>query len=141
MFDHLDTVNGELRQFVKALDVDVLQGSAAAELIAKAVEGERLFAAVRLLATRRIDASVVGGEGSDRARTVWLAGTTGQTPTEAARDLEAADQLDGLAATEAALRDGDLSSSQVREVASGASADPTAEADLLDAARNASVHE
>ena len=135
MFDHLDTVNGGLRQFLDGLDVDGLSGGAAASLVEKAAEGERLCAAIRLLASRRIDAA------SDRARADWLAGVTGQTPFEAARDLEAADRLDGLAATERAVRDGALSAAQVREVAAGASADPTAEPELLDTARNASVHE
>jgi hypothetical protein len=135
MFDQLDTVNGDLRQFVEGLDLDGLDGAAAAELIAKAAEGERLCVGIRLLAARRLEAD------NERARANWLAGATGATPGEAARDLEASEQLTGLDATEAALRDGELSVAQAREVASGASADPAAEAELLDLARHASVSE
>src|SRR5215213_1893784 len=109
MFDHLDTLNGELRQFLKALDVDGLSGTGASELIAKAAEGERLCAGIRLLATRGLDETVVGGDGGERARADWLAGATGQTPSDAARDLETADRLDGLDATQSALRNGELS--------------------------------
>ncbi len=43
--------------------------------------------------------------------------------------------------TDQALRDGELSAEQAREVASGADADPGREQELLDTARNASVSE
>src|SRR5688572_25311204 len=124
MFDLLTSARRSLRQFSQALApgaMSPIEAKAAVESLARI---EKQAAGARLLLLSTFE----GG----RATVAWLAGETGQAPAEAAKDLDAAHALDGLGATEEALRNGELSADQVREVASGASADPDAEQELLD---------
>lgn len=101
---------------------------------------EKLAAGARLRAAKHIDQSAVGEDG-DGSKARWLAKRTGQTPKDAEKDLETSEKLDQLGATDEALRNGELSSTQAHEVTSGAGADPTAEIELLDTAKHASVPE
>ena len=63
-----------------------------------------------------------------------MAATSGTTVGQAAAVLETATRLDGLAGTEAALRQGELSSVQAAAITDAATADPHAERALLERA-------
>ena len=138
MFAHLEAALTELHGFNRDFDPDRLDGLSAAQVIERSAEIERLAVGIRLLAARRIDRTVTGAN-QDAAD--WLADATGQTKGDAAKDLETSEQLSDLGATEQAVRDGQLSADQAREVASASKDDPRAERDLLDTAQHASVAE
>ncbi len=72
-------------------------------------------------------------------RQEWVSRATGAPMGQAIGMLETAEQLSALPATEAALRDGQLSPAQARAITAAASADPAAEAELLASAPRASV--
>jgi hypothetical protein len=74
---------------------------------------------------------------SQRAHSV--AETTGETVGAAARTLETARALEQLPDTDTAFRAGELSETQAAEITSAATAEPSAEAELLEAAAATSV--
>ena len=77
--------------------------------------------------------------GGHRSAAHWVAEATGATVGVAARTLETARALEQLPETDAAFRAGQLSDVQAAEITSAAAADPSAEAELLDAADTTSV--
>ncbi len=139
-FAPLAEVEAGLRRFCADLDPDGLSSVQAAEGIERLAALDRLSAGARLRLVRRIDESVAGDEG-EGSKARWLAKHTGQSPKDAEKDLAASEKLGALQATDEALRNGELSPTQAHEVTSGAGADPTAELELLDTAKNASVPE
>ena len=126
--------------FLKGLEPERYTGAEAAEGIKEIAKLERLLAGARIRLAKRIDDSVSGAEGEDGPES-WLAKQTGQSPKDAAKDIDTSKTLDDLDATDEALANGDLSPTQAHEVSSAASADPSAEQGLLDTAKNASVPE
>jgi hypothetical protein len=140
MFDDLRSVATVLRRICRRLDPARFTAAQAAAAIDLLMVIERLAAGARLRLAKRIDDSVAGAEG-EGGRARWLAKHTGQDTKTAEKDLAASRQLDGLDATEEALRNGELSPTQAHEVTSGASADPAAEGRLLGTARDGSVAE
>ncbi|MET0158297.1 MAG: hypothetical protein ABW279_02305, partial [Acidimicrobiales bacterium] len=140
MFAPFTSLRQDLRKACRDFDPEVLTGPELTEAIDEFVGIEKLAAGARLRAAKHIDQSAVGEDG-DGSKARWLAKRTGQTPKDAEKDLAASEKLDELEATDEALRNGELSSTQAHEVTSGAGADPTAELELLDTAKNASVPE
>jgi hypothetical protein len=69
-----------------------------------------------------------------------IARKTGKSPSQAKRSLGTSQKLAKLPGTDNALRKGDLSADQADQVASGAAVSPEDEDDLLDTARNESMH-
>lgn len=126
--------------FLKGLEPDRYTGAEAAEGIKEIAKLEKLLAGARIRLAKRIDDSVAGAEGEDGPGK-WLANQTGQSPKDAAKDIETSEKLDDLDATDEALANGDLSPTQAHEVSSAAAADPSAEQGLLETAKNASVPE
>ena len=131
MFVALTTARQALCRFGHDVDVDALTPAEARAVVSECAAIEKAAACTRLRALRRVEAD---GETVD-----WLAKETGQSKRDAERDVETAGQV--LPATDEALRDGSLSADQAREVASGAAADPSAEQQLLDSARDESLAE
>jgi hypothetical protein len=122
-----------LRRFVAGFDPAALDGEQARELAEQAAEGERLLAAVRTLAAGRVAETAAWG-GGHRDAAAWMASVAGTTVGRARATIETAQRLRALPATADALRSGQLSDAQVELVASGATADPAAERQLLTAA-------
>ena len=129
-----------LGPFCRDLDGATLLPSRAASGIEDLERIKRLAAAAQLEMVRQVDESVVGDD-SEGARARWLAMRTGQSTRDAGRDIATAEALGRLPATEAALRNGELSAAQAHEVASAAVLDPSAEAGLLGLAREGSLSE
>ncbi len=126
--------------FLKALEPERYTGAEAAEGIKEIAKLERLLAGARIRLAKRIDDSVSGAEGEDGPES-WLAKQTGQSPKDAAKDIETSEKLDDLDATDEALANGDLSPTQAHEVSSAAATDPSAEQGLLETAKSSSVPE
>jgi len=130
------TLRTEILGVLADLRPETLSGDAAAAIvrdfatIEKAAATGRMFAAVRVAQT---DAWRGQGHGSAAD---WLAAQAGITVREAAAQLSTAKQAEQLPDTERAMRKGRLSPGQAGAVAGAASADPDAEASLLDAAEN-----
>jgi hypothetical protein len=122
----------QVEQVVSTLDVDVLEPALASEYVAAFAELERVCAAGKALAARRVVATGAWSrQGAHRRAADWLASVSGTSIGQAASELETVQRLTELPATEAALRAGELSTQQVKLVADAATADPHAEGDLL----------
>ncbi len=126
--------------FLKALEPERYTGAEAAQGIKEIAKLERLLAGARIRLAKRIDDSVSGAEGEDGPES-WLAKQTGQSPKDAAKDIDTSKTLDDLDATDEALANGDLSPTQAHEVSSAAATDPSAEKGLLETAKSSSVPE
>ena len=140
MFDQIDGAVATLEAVARDLEPDCLSGEAAAWLVDRAGKVERLGAAMKTLAARRVEETKEWKRDGHRDAAEWLARQTGESRATASRTLETARNLEGLGATEEAFRAGELSERQASEIASAAHVDPNAEDDLLDAAANESMH-
>jgi Domain of unknown function (DUF222)/HNH endonuclease len=132
-------VLGQLEQISQELIPRALEGRRAAELFNDAARAERLCAAIKSRLARRVEETKVWREGGHRSAAHWVADATGATVGAAARTLETARALEQLPETDAAFRSGQLSDVQVAEITSTAVSDPSAEAELLEAAGSTSV--
>src|SRR5947209_11602243 len=120
---------------VEAGALDVGQCKQAVDLCTRA---ERLAVACRAGVARRVEQAVSWKRDGHRSAAHWFASATGVSVGAAARSLQTARELEGLAETADAFRAGELSEAQASEIAAAASLDPTAEGRLLDTARGGS---
>ena len=141
MFDTVVYLADRLSGLIDTLDPDRVTGAHARELWAAFDRVERLGAAGKTLLARRLgdvhqaDRAGVKTAAEELAR---LGGTT----TGVARDaLETSKRLADLPGVQAAVRRGDLSTTQAALVSSAAATDHSAEQRLLDMASTASLSE
>lgn len=139
MFDQIRSAVGALDAVSRGLEPWRLDGRDAARLVELAARGERICASIKALAAGRVEETKVWRQGGHRSAAHWVAETTGETVGTAERTLETARALDALPETGAAFRAGELSMTQAAEITSAASADPNAEAALLETAAETSV--
>jgi len=139
MYAKVRSAIGQAEGFARELEPGCLDGRDAAALVELASQGERVFAAIKALAARRVDETKVWKDGGHRSAAHFVAETTGTTVGAASRALETARALDDLPATAEAFRAGELSETQAAEIASAAGADPDAEKELLATAAEQSV--
>ncbi|HUF83428.1 MAG TPA: DUF222 domain-containing protein [Acidimicrobiia bacterium] len=139
MFSKVRSAIGLVEDFARDLEPRCLDGRDAAALVEIAARGERVLAAIKALAARRVDETKVWRDGGHRSAAHFVAETSGTTIGAATRALETARALDGLPATDEAFRAGELSETQAAEIASAAGADAEAEQELLAAAAEQSV--
>ena len=132
-------VLGNLEQISHELIPRTLQAQRAVELFNDAARAERLCAAIKCRLARRVEEAKVWRETGHRSAAHWVAEATGATVGAAARTLETARALEQLPETDAAFRAGQLSDVQAAEITSTAVADPSAEAELLEAAGTTGV--
>jgi hypothetical protein len=137
MVEQLYRAIQHLRCVVAELEPERVDGARARELVEAFGEVERLGAAGKVLAARRVVATGSWKkDGASRDAAEWLAVTTGATVGQARATLDTAARLESLPSTEAALRTGALSCAQVEAVTDAASVDPHAEASLLERAQH-----
>jgi hypothetical protein len=126
---------GELRdqthELVRSVEPDLLSSSDAARLYAELCAVGRLVDAAKTLVASRAAESEKWKALSLRSAAHWLAQVEGTWVADAERRIDTSKNLGELDATRAALAAGELSSAQVELVAHAATADPTAEEDLL----------
>lgn len=127
----LDDIATHLRDLLAAADPARVASEDAAGLVIGFTEVERLAAAGRLLFAARAAQSMVWIDEGHASAASWLAETQGSSPGEASAALEVSKQPGELERTADALRAGELSPSQAREVTRAASKDPGAEGELL----------
>jgi hypothetical protein len=130
----LDRVAGDLRGMLAGLDPERLTGPDADRLLDRFAEVERLAAAGKLLAARRVESSNSWRRGGHRTAAAHVAQVTGTGLGPAINTLKTARRLGSLPATDKAVRDGALSEEQAREIAGAAALVPEAEQELVDAA-------
>ena len=133
MFAHLSTVRDLVTEGARDLDPSAMDPVEVRATVTEIAAVERLLAGARVRLEGRLEA--------DRPTATWLAEATGRSVGAAERELATAEALADLPATDRAARDGELSADQVSAVVFGASADPSAEADLLATARRGSLSE
>jgi len=135
----LDGVLRVLRRVLATLEPRRLSRSDAVRLVGAFAEVERLAGAGRMLVAAQVERSGAWKGSGDRSAAHWMARATGTSVGQATGSLQAARHLEELPTVAGALRAGELSEPQVREVAAAASADPSSEAELVAAARRESV--
>lgn len=116
-----------------------LDGSAAAKLVKLAARGKHMLGAIEALAAKRVDETGAYRASGAKDAGQWLARATGVPVSTAFRALQTVTSLAELPATNEAFRAGRLSAEQAHEISGAARKDPTAEAELLGAARDASL--
>ncbi|HYI45166.1 MAG TPA: DUF222 domain-containing protein [Actinomycetota bacterium] len=135
MFEKVDRALGLLKEAVAELEPEVLEARSAAKLAQDFGYIERLGAAGKALAARRVADSGVWKRDGSRSPGHWLAKRTGESVGKAVSTIETAQRLSELPQTEAAVRRGKLSETQSKEIASAAALNPSSEKDLLRVAR------
>jgi len=134
MYSDLQRIASKLRQQVSGFEPERTSGPDAARLLEAFVTIEKLAAAGKLLAARRVESSNVWRKNGHRSAADMMARQTGTGLGSAINTLQTARQLGSLPATEDALRDGRLSEAQTREIAGAAIHKPDAEDELVEAA-------
>jgi hypothetical protein len=135
----LDGVLRTLRRVLAELEPRCLSRSDAVRLVGAFAEVERLGAAGRMLAAAQVERSGAWKGSGHRSAAHWMARATGTSVGQAVGSLQTARHLEDLPTIEGALRAGELSEPQVREVAQAAAAAPSSQAELVAAARSESV--
>jgi hypothetical protein len=139
VFERVRSAVDDLKATARAIDPLCVDGRDAAALFEIVSEGERVCAAMKALMGRRVEQTGAWRKDGHRSAAHWVADATGATVGAAARTLETARALDALPETDAAFRAGQLSELQAAEITSTASADPGAEAVLLETVGSTSV--
>src|SRR5947208_15038839 len=132
-------MEAELGEFVAGLEPETLPAEAAVDLVDTYGALEKLVAAGKALAARRVAASNLWRGAGERSAAHWLAHRSGVSIGSAMSTLETAARLPELPAVDAAMWAGELSSVQANEIASAAGADSNAGAELVDVARRDGV--
>ncbi|MDQ3766295.1 MAG: HNH endonuclease [Actinomycetota bacterium] len=141
MFESLVDAKAAITEVVTSLDSDVLDGASATELVSEFAAIERLAAAGKALCAKRVADSGAWRRDGDRSPARWMARTTGTSVGNALGVLETAERVGELPATETALRSGELSEVQAKEIVAAAAASPASEPELLAAVKAESVSE
>ena len=99
MFDDVKRARQLLRDVVARLDPEVLEARSSARLVEDFAAIERLAAAGKALAARRMAASGVWRKDGERSAAHWLAKRTGTSVGHAVATVETAQRLSELTAT------------------------------------------
>jgi HNH endonuclease len=139
MFDELRSAVATIERFVRELEPWTVDGPGAVGLVELFARAEHVSAAGKALAAKRVDETGAYRESGARSAGHWLALRTGVPVANAFRVLETVEALGELPVTNEAFRAGKLSETQAHEITAAARKDPTAEAELVDAARTTTV--
>ena len=139
MFDQLKTAVTHLREIASRIDVEVIDGKSAAELVRISEDARRLIDGLRTSAIGRVGTTEAWRVGGSKNSAEWVALHTGTPIYEAQAVVILADQLRHLPQTVEAMNAGKLSTAQAVEVARGATAGPHAEERLLNLAKSSTV--
>jgi hypothetical protein len=128
-----------VRDLVASLEIDHMAADDVAQLVDQFAELERLAAAGRTLAGRRVERSKVWREEGYSTPARWMAAKAQTTIAAAITTIETGRRLEDLPEVRRAVQSGELSAVQAAEISAAASADPAAERSLLETARTATV--
>src|ERR1041385_7870031 len=131
MFEQLEDAVAAIREAVAVFDESRLSGDRAVQVVRLCSEAERLLAAARLIATRRVDSSKAWQRDGHRSAAEWVAATTGTFIGNAINAVDTARRLDDLPLVAGEFRSGNLSEEQVRTITEAAHASPSYERHLI----------
>ena len=134
MFEVPTSALSSLRCYVGQLDAAQLTADQAAQLTVLFAEVERVAVGGKLLVAARAAQSTIWARSGHRSAASWLADISGSGVGEAMGALETAERLADLPQTTEAVRRGDLSAAQAREITTAARSNPAAEGQLLESA-------
>ena len=137
----LEMAVAALSSVVSELDPARLTGADATQVYESLVALERLCNAGKTLLAPRIDDSGVWRDAGHRSAAVMLALLEGVATGQAQNTLVNGQRLEQLPGTEAALRAGELSGPKVTQLTGAGVLAPEREAELLDGAEEAPLHE
>jgi hypothetical protein len=135
----LGEVLASVRSLVAGFDVDDLAAHEAAQVVEQCAEGERLLAALRVLAAATLEDKALWRREGFRSAAHWMAAKTGTAVGPAIGTLEMAGLLADLPVVAEAFRAGRLSEAQAREIAAVASEVPDAQGAVGGGGREADV--
>ncbi len=141
MCEALAGIRAAMGRCAAGFDAALVTATDAARVVNDAATIEKMAATIKALAAARVAETEVWRREGDRSPAHHLARTTGTTVGSAAEAINAARRLDQLPEAAAAARRGELSAGQVAAIADAATADPSAEAGLVDQARRSSLQE
>jgi hypothetical protein len=130
-----------LEAYAASFDAESLTATVAQKVVADAAVMRNVLGTIAALAAAVVAGSELWRQNGDRSAAKHLAKTTGTTPTEAAEMIATGGKLNELPALDAAARAGAVSPQQAAAVANAASADPEAEARLVETAKTSSLSE
>ena len=139
MFDELKNIVTQLRDVSSRIDVEVIDGKSAAELVRISEDARRVLDGLRTSAIGRVGTTEAWRVGGSKNSAEWVALHTGTPIYEAQAVVVLADQLRHLPQTVEAMSAGKISTAQAVEVARGATAEPHAEERLLNLAKSSTV--
>ncbi|AKL72489.1 protein of unknown function DUF222/HNH endonuclease [Actinobacteria bacterium IMCC26256] len=139
MFDELKTAVSHLREVSSRINVDVIDGKSAAELVRISEEARRVIEGLRTSAIGRVGTTEAWRVGGSKNSAEWVALHTGTPIYEAQAVVILAGQLRHLPQTVEAMSSGKISTAQAVEVARAATAEPHAEERLLNLAKSSTV--
>jgi len=141
MFDELKSAVTHLREVTSRIDVDVIDGKSATELVRISEDARRAVDSLRTVAVGQVErTNGWKGEGA-KSISEWLSIETDCPQYEAQSVVVLATQLQHLPVTQEALRNGTLSNAQAVEIARGAIVAPNTETQLLNLAKHATVRD
>jgi hypothetical protein len=133
MLGDLETALGLIRPCLR-LEPEKVAAADAAKLFDLFLEIEKAGLAGKTLFAGRAAAAGLWREQGHRSPAAWMAEAAGTGPVEANGTLEMSERLQSLPETTEALRRGELSAPQLREITATACAVPSSERELLAAA-------
>ncbi len=141
MFDELKSAVTHLREVTSRINVDVIDGKSAGELVRISEEARRTIDGLRTSAIGRVGTTEAWRVGGSKNSAEWVALHTGTPIYEAQAVVILAGQLRHLPQTVEAMSAGVISAAQAVEVARGATAEPYTETQLLNLAKHATVRD
>ena len=139
MFEFVDEAIIAAQKALEDFEPQIFKGKDAKHLVERFSHLERLAAAGKAMAARRVADSGAWRSEGVRSPAHWMAKTTGTSVGHAVNVLETAERVVQLPATNRALRAGQLSQEQAQAIASAAAACPEKEENLLSAASRESL--
>jgi len=131
MFENAKLGLKALKESVAEAEPATLEGKSAMAMMELYAEAERVAAAGKSLMARRVADSGAWRSSGERSPAHLVASKTGTSVGQAVDVLETAARLSELPQTEKAVRAGELSETQAKEIASAAAAAPQRESELL----------
>lgn len=135
----VDGAAAAVRLVAARLDPDLLMANECERALHDAAAIEAMGATMKMLLAARLAETDAYKATSSVSPEAHIAGLVGGTAASVRSLIETAKQLGGLTATASAARAGSLSTAQVQAIASAATADPTAEHELIDDAARLSL--
>ena len=135
----VDGAAAAVRLVAARLDPDLLMANECERALHDAAAIEAMGATMKMLLAARLAETDAYKATSSVSPEAHIAGLVGGTAASVRSLIETARQLGGLTATASAARAGSLSTAQVQAIASAATADPTAEHELIDDAARLSL--